>query len=207
MRRRGYLSAATAPLFSELTQSTAIVIRQTLLTETSLIIGWCCRGQGLVRTVAKGARRPRSAFAGRLDLFATVEIGYAPSRRSDLHMLREASVAAHRFGLRESWLRVLAASYFVRLIEQVAEPATPIPELFDLLTRALDYLDGRDPDMRAVIHFERELARCLGIHTPAGGAAIQAIRQMYHSLPPQRQKLLAALQDKNFRATDGVDGG
>jgi DNA repair protein RecO (recombination protein O) len=46
-----------------------IVIRLTKLTETSLIVHWCTREAGLLKTVAKGARRPKSPFAGKLDLF------------------------------------------------------------------------------------------------------------------------------------------
>jgi DNA repair protein RecO (recombination protein O) len=155
----------------------------------------------LIKTVAKGALRPKSAFAGRLDLFLTADLGYVESRRSDLHTLREAEVTRHRFGLRDAWVRVLAASYFVQLLEQVAERATPIPELFDLLTRALDYLESHDPDRRAVLHYERELARALGIQSATGGTAIEGLRHVYHVVPTQREKLLEAINDPGPGAT------
>lgn len=144
--------------------------------------------------MAKGALRPKSAFAGRLDLFLSAELAYAESRRSDLHVLREAQVTRHRHGLRDSWSRVLAASYFVQLLEQVAERATPIPDLFDLLTRALDHLEARDPALRSVLHYERELARILGIQSPSGGTAIEGLRLLYHVDSTQREKLLEALK-------------
>ncbi len=162
------------------------------LTETSLIVSWCSADHGLIKTVAKGALRPASAFAGRLDLFLTADLAYAESRRSDLHVLREASVTSHRFTLRESWQRVLAASWFVRLLEHVAERATPIPEHFSLLTRALDFLESRDPDLRAVLHYEREMARLLGLHR-AHTAAWPALQQTFHIPPADRDKLLQAL--------------
>jgi hypothetical protein len=44
----------------------AIAIRLTRLTETSLIVHWFTEGHGLIKTVAKGARSPKSAFAGKL---------------------------------------------------------------------------------------------------------------------------------------------
>src|SRR6266436_6135760 len=47
----------------------AILLRKRKLSDTSLIISWCTESLGCVETVAKGARRPKSVFAGRLDLF------------------------------------------------------------------------------------------------------------------------------------------
>ncbi|MFN0128158.1 MAG: DNA repair protein RecO [Verrucomicrobiales bacterium] len=173
--------------------TSAILLRRLRLTETSLIVSLCSPDQGLIKTVAKGALRPKSPFAGRLDLFLTADIAYAESRRSDLHILREITVTSHRFGLRNSWSRVLAASYFVHLLEQVAERATPLPDHFALLTRALDYLESHDPSLRAILHYERELARLLGIQSARGDNALQALRDLFHVNPSHREKLLQSL--------------
>lgn len=178
-------------------KTTATLLHRRRYSETSLIVSWCSAEAGLLRTLAKGALRPRSAFAGRLDLFVTAEIDYLPSRRSDLHTLRECEVTRHRHQLHQSWRRVMAASYFVQLLELVAERETPVPELADLLTRALDYLNSQEPDWRAVLHFEHELARVLGIHAPRRGAAIQAIHAAYHQVPPLRQRLSQLLCQEN----------
>ena len=67
----------------------AILLRRIKLTESSLIVTWFTEAQGKLKTVAKGARRPRSPFAGRLDLFYLAEITYSRSRQSELHGLRE----------------------------------------------------------------------------------------------------------------------
>jgi DNA repair protein RecO len=178
----------------------AVLIGRHPLTETSLIIHWCSAGHGLMKTVAKGALRPKSAFAGKLDLFVSAEISFAASRRSDLHVLREAAVTAHRPGLRQGYLKVLAASYFVKLIEGVAERETGIPELHALLTRALDYLESHQPDLRAVSHFESELARALGLPF-ARDAAIRALESVCHRLPVQRPKLIEAIKSAPPDAT------
>jgi DNA repair protein RecO (recombination protein O) len=174
-------------------KSAAILLRKTLLTDTSLIVHWCTREHGLIRTAAKGARRPGSPFAGKLDLFYSAGITWARSRRSDLHALREAAVIHYRQGIQQSWLRVLAASYFTALIECVAEPDTPVPALHDLLVRALDWLHSSDPTRRAVLFFEKEVAADLGIHGDAGISPIAAIGRVYHRLPAQRERLLSAL--------------
>ena len=54
---------------STVEQATGWVLRKRLLTETSLIVHWLTAEQGRVATVAKGARRPKSPYRGKLDLF------------------------------------------------------------------------------------------------------------------------------------------
>ena len=170
-------------------KTTANLIRRVRLTETSLIIHWCSDSQGLIKTVAKGARKPKNRFAGKLDLFFQCEIEIVRSRKSDLHILKDVAILQTRVGIRNSYAQTLAASYFVKLVERVAESATPIPDLADLLERALDYLDQNQPDKQAVLHFEKELARCLGIDHPTRNPAV-SISSTFGKLPKQREELL-----------------
>lgn len=170
-------------------KTTANLIRRFPLTETSLIIHWCSNTQGLIKTVAKGARKPKNRFAGKLDLFFQCEIEIVKSRKSDLHILKDIDVLKTRVGIRDSYLQTLAASYFIKLIERVAESATPIPDLSDLLERALEYLDQNRPDNNAILHFEKELARCLGIEHPTRTPAA-SISNTFGKLPKQRDELL-----------------
>src|SRR6266571_4357898 len=67
-------------------------------------------------------------------------------------------------GIRTNYLRTQTAGYFVELIEICTERDHREPELFDLLRRAFGYLDANDPTLRAVAHFETELARIAGVH-------------------------------------------
>ncbi len=174
-------------------KSAGILIRKTLLTDTSLIVHWCTREHGIIRTAAKGARRPGSPFAGKLDLFYSADINWARARRGDLHALREAAVTHYREGIQKDYLRVLAAAYFATLIESVAEGDTPVEGLYDLLRRALDWLHDHQPTRKAVLFFEKEVAGDLGIHGEADTSPIAAIRQVYHRIPPQREKLFLRL--------------
>jgi DNA repair protein RecO (recombination protein O) len=170
-----------------------ILIRKTLLTDTSLIVHWCTKEHGIIRTAAKGARRPGSPFAGKLDLFYSVDIVWIPSRRGNLHTLKEASVVHYRHGIQQDYLRLLAAAYFATLIEQVAEGDTPVEGLYDLLSRALDWLHDHQPTRKAVLFFEKEVASDLGIHGEEDISPIAAIGKVYHRLPEQREKLLRRL--------------
>jgi DNA repair protein RecO (recombination protein O) len=170
----------------------AILIRRTRLTETSLIVHWCAATHGIIKTVAKGALRPKSPFQGKLDLFFDAEIEFIRSRSSDLHTLKELAVTNLRLGVRTRYPRTLAAAYFVQLIEIVCERDTPIDDLHSLLRRGLDYLDANDPDQKAILHFERELARAIGIEKGAH-SPIEAIRALFHRIPGTRADLLENL--------------
>ena len=103
-------------------QTEAILVGRSRYGETSLIVQWCAPEAGLFRTIAKGALRPKSPLAQRLDLFVTADLRWVRSRKSDLHTLAEANWSNPRLGLRESYGRVLAATYLVRLVERCVEP-------------------------------------------------------------------------------------
>jgi DNA repair protein RecO (recombination protein O) len=174
----------------------ALLLRRTKLTETSLIVEWLTEAHGIVKTVAKGARNPKSRFAGTLDLFFECEIQFARSRRSELHILREAALREPHEGLRANYDRVALAAYFVELLELVMEPGHPAPELYDLLRRALGYLNAHAATQHAMLHFESELVRWLGIQNAKLTPAV-AIGRAYHRLPASRAALLRKLPEKS----------
>jgi DNA repair protein RecO (recombination protein O) len=175
-------------------KATGVIIKKLPLSDTSLIVVWCTEQHGLVRTAAKGARRPGSPFAGRLDLFYQAELALVRARMGDLHTLREVRVLDFRPQVSSSYLRVLAGSYFVKLVEQASEAEAPIPEKYALLTRALDWLNAQEPTLRGVLHFEKELATCLGLWGPGHPVApAKVLEEVCHGLPERRGPLLERL--------------
>lgn len=175
-------------------KTTAILINRTRLTESSLIVHWCSEDLGLFKTVAKGALRPNSPFAGRLDLFVTCEVVLARSARSDLHALKEVHLQEPRLSLRNSYRRVLAATYFCKLVELVAERETPLAEVHEILRLALDHLSSHEPTQKLVLRFENRLCEHLGLGVvEQGGAAL--LHDTFHKpMPPQRRQLFEELE-------------
>jgi DNA repair protein RecO (recombination protein O) len=174
----------------------AILLRKRKLSDTSLIVSWCTESLGCIQTVAKGARRPKSPFAGKLDLFFQADIQIARSKRSSLHTLREVALTNPFPGIRETYLRMQAAAYFVELIEICTETDHHEPELFALLQRAFGYLTANDPTLRAVSHFEAELARIAGVHDTKmlKSDPAFALASLFGKLPKSRPPLLKALK-------------
>lgn len=177
----------------------AVLIGRTRYAETSLIVQWCCPEMGLFRTIVKGALRPKSPFAGLLDLFVSAELRFVRAKTGDLHTLAEARWTNPRLGLRSSYGRVLAATYLVKLIALVVEPHAPLPAIYGLLVKALDYLADHEPSLALVERFELRLAEDLGLvgaEGAAGGRAAQVMEEVFHRrLPVQRQQLMNWLAD------------
>lgn len=169
----------------------AILIRTTRLTDTSLIVHWFTESDGLLKTVAKGALRPKSAFAGKLDLFFSGEIGIAPARKGELHILREVAISNWRQGLRRQYATTLMAGYFCQLVEGAVEPGHADALLHDLLRRGLDHLDAEEPSLKALLHFERQLAEILGVS--GAGRGEDALRDHIGKLPGARMEIMERL--------------
>ena len=171
-----------------------IVIRLGKLGDTSFIVHWCTMQAGLIKTVAKGARRPKSPFAGKLDLFLEGELEWVRNRKSDLHVLKEVAVIDFKQELRTSYARTALAAYFGQLLERVVERDHPVPELFDLLARALDYLKGAPPSRKLLLRYERRVAERLGVgHEGANAAA--ALERAFGGLPKARSDCLTLLNN------------
>jgi DNA repair protein RecO (recombination protein O) len=135
-------------------QSTqGIILRTRPFTETSLLVDWLTSDLGRLHTVARGARRPKSPFRGRLDLFFEADLSLVRSRTSSLHTLREASYAA-------------------ALIEQTTERDAPLPAVFELLRGFLAGLSGAPGSKCALFAFELKLLRELGLQPDLSSASL-----------------------------------
>jgi DNA repair protein RecO (recombination protein O) len=148
--------------------ASGIILRTRPLTETSLIVHWLTPELGRITTVAKGARRPKSPFAGKLDLFFVAEFSFQRSRRSDLHTLREVKVGGTHPAIREDIGKLQQAAYAANFIEQATETETPLPEIFALAKDFLKLLCEQKPSPQNVFALELKLLRELGLEPAAG---------------------------------------
>ncbi|MEN9991312.1 MAG: repair protein RecO [Verrucomicrobiota bacterium] len=171
-----------------------IILRLTKLTDTSLIVRWSTREHGLIETVAKGARSPKSRFAGKLDLFFAADLDWQRSSKGSLHHLRECSVTDFREGLRRDYNTMLLAGYCCGLFEQISEAEHAQEEMHDLLHRALIHLSEKGASLKAMRHFERELARLHGVGRDRGEAYTD-LAHLGASLPQCRNQLQQRLRE------------
>jgi len=164
-------------------RATGIILRTRPLTETSLIVHWLTPEFGRITTVARGARRPKSPFRGKLDLYYVAELSFLRSRRSGLHTLCEVTLRDTRAPLRRDVHKLEQAAYAGALIEQATEPDTPLPELYELFAAFLVHLAQRQPAAESVLAFELKALRLLGLepdifesrHSDGARALIRAL--------------------------------
>ncbi len=143
--------------------ASGIILRTSPFMETSLIVRWLTPALGRISTLAKGARRPKSPFLGKLDLFYLADFSFNRSRRSELHTLREVSLRDTHAGLRRELGCLQQAAYCAALLEQATESETPLAGPFKLMTGLLDHLANHPPQPLTVFAFELQLLHELGL--------------------------------------------
>jgi DNA repair protein RecO (recombination protein O) len=168
--------------------ATGLVLRTRPLTETSLIIHWLTPALGRLAVVAKGARRPKSPFRGKLDLFYLADFSFSRSRRSELHTLREVGLRETHSALRHELGYLQQASYCATLIEQATETETPLPAIFDLMVGLLHHLPAQAPQPQTIFAFELKLLTELGLKPDLEK----------HKLNPGTKQLLKALTEMDW---------
>jgi len=143
--------------------ATGLILRTRPLTETSLIVNWLTPDLGRVATVAKGARRSKSPYAGKLDLFYVADFSFTRSRSSELHNLREVKLHETHSAIRQDMTRLQQAAYAAAFIEQATETDTPLPDIFELVRSFLNHLCELKPQRQNIFALELKLLRELGL--------------------------------------------
>jgi recombinational DNA repair protein (RecF pathway) len=183
--------------------ATGLVFRTRPLTETSLIIHWLTPNLGRVGTVAKGARRVKSPFHGKLDLFYLADFSFSRSQRSDLHTLREVGLREPHSRLRHDLRLLQQASYCATLIERATETETPLPHVFDLMLGLLRHLLAQPPQAQTVFAFELKLLAELGLEPDSSQSRLSpGTRQLVKALTASDWPVVARLKPSPAQVTE-----
>jgi DNA repair protein RecO (recombination protein O) len=113
----------------------AVVLRTHKLGEADRVVVLMTGGRGKVRAVAKGVRKTKSRFGGRLEPPAHVHLLLYQGRSLDVVSQAE-SVEPYR-PIREDLDRMTDALAMVEAVDQVAQEGEANPALFRMLTGAL----------------------------------------------------------------------
>ena len=118
-------------------KSAAVVIGSFPLGESDLVVTMFSRDFGKIRGVAKAARRPRSRFAGALQLFTVGELVFFDGGRSDLVRIDHFDVRYPLARLREDLQRLGYASWIIESVARLTADRDPHVGLYGLLVRSL----------------------------------------------------------------------
>src|SRR5207244_9282474 len=101
-----------------------------------------CLDHGKVTVAARGARKMKSRFVGRLELFSHVRALLAVGRTLDV--VSQVEVAATFSMLRQNLDRLGYAAFAVALVDRATADREPAPDLFRRLRAALDLMETGD---------------------------------------------------------------
>ncbi len=139
-----------------------IIFRLYPYSDTSLIFHVLSEELGLISLIAKGARRLNSSFAGKLDLFYLCQFEFIPSRKSDLHTLKEVQLVDAHPNLTRNYELLCDVNANARALERLIERGIPVPELFALFSDYLKYLPTHAEPKLGNILFRIRLLALLG---------------------------------------------
>ncbi|MBU0637869.1 MAG: DNA repair protein RecO [Planctomycetes bacterium] len=152
-----------------LRNDTAVVLRHSDYSETSQIVTLFTAQTGLVRLIAKGARRgTRQRFAPGIDLLETGTVSFAPARgQAGLGTLAEWVQQDAFLGLRRAAVRLYGGMYAAELVNALTQEHDPHPTLFEALLELLRTLaaDGEQSasyPATALVRFQLELLTAIG---------------------------------------------
>lgn len=126
----------------------AVVLRSLRFGEADRILHVFTRERGRLGAIAKGARRPRSRFGGRLEPGSRVEL-VLHEGRGDLATVTGADLIRSHQALALDPYRLRVAQIGLEAVLRLFLEHDPSPRTFHVLVRFLDLLDDRPPGLPA----------------------------------------------------------
>ncbi len=125
----------------------AIVIRRTNLGEADRVVTLFTRERGKLAVAAKGARKPKSRFAGRLELFTHLRVLLAVGRTLDV--VSQVEVIDPFASLRQDLARMGNASLVAEAVDRATADREPSSEIFSLVRTTLELIRDGDSELAA----------------------------------------------------------
>lgn len=136
-----------------LIETEAIILRTYNLAEADKIVLCLTRDFGVVRAVARGARRLKSRFGAGLEPFTIVALAYYEKEGRELVTLRHAEILKSFFGLARSAEIVSALAYVGELVIEFAPPNEPNEKVFRMVRAILLALEQAPAETSALIRY------------------------------------------------------
>ena len=133
-----------------------IVLRTYKLGEADRIVSLITKGHGKVRAVAKGVRKTKSRFGGRLEPTRHVSLLLYEGRELDL--ISQAETVDHFRAVREDLDRLTRATAMLEAVDQIAQEREVNPRLYQMLLGALRTLSANDTALVVPAFFWKLLA-------------------------------------------------
>lgn len=146
-----------------LVETESLVIKTHNLSEADKIVVLLTRDHGVVRAVAKGARRIKSRFGSSLEIFSLVSAEYFQKDSQELVSLQKADLQQSNFAAASQPEFLQKFSYFSDLIVSFSLPHDPNELLFRMMKACVEAASEPATDLRPIgLYFELWLLRLSG---------------------------------------------
>jgi DNA repair protein RecO (recombination protein O) len=141
----------------------AIVLRSYNLAESDRIVVCLTRSSGLVRAVAKGARRMKSRFGAALEPFTFIRLSFHEKENRDLVTLSSAEILKSHFNLSSNLETAEVLAYMGEMVAEFAPPHETDERLFRMLSACVETLAQPESERALTRYFEIWLLRLAGL--------------------------------------------
>ena len=143
-----------------LNKDTAICIRAVDYSETSQVVTFFTRAAGKISVIAKGSKRPKSAFDGPIEILSYGEIVFSNSTGEKLAILTEFQQQPAFTNLTGDFFALNCAFFAAELVDKFTNDYDPHPQLFDSF---LQFLKGARAAISLLILFQLTLLKEVGL--------------------------------------------
>ncbi|MEE8483153.1 MAG: DNA repair protein RecO [Nitrospinota bacterium] len=120
----------------------AITLRHINFAEADRIVSFFSKKRGILKAIAKGARKLKSRFAGRLEPFHHVEIVYFGKENTTLFNLNSVEFGNARKNIASDLGKYNRACYLTEMIASGLREGDANPSAFEAANAAFELLDG-----------------------------------------------------------------
>jgi DNA repair protein RecO (recombination protein O) len=147
-----------------LVNTDAIVLRTYNLAEADRIAVCLTRSAGLVRAVAKGARRMKNRFGAALEPFTLIRLAFYERENRELVSISSAEILKSHFNLAAQLEASETLAYMGELVAEFAPPHEANEKLFRMVNACVEALETSAGPARLVLrYFEVWLLRLAGL--------------------------------------------
>jgi DNA repair protein RecO (recombination protein O) len=147
-----------------LVNTDAIVLRTYNLAEADRIAVCLTRSAGLVRAVARGARRMKSRFGAALEPFTLIRLAFYEKENRELVSISNAEILKSHFDLAAQLEASEVLAYMGELVADFSPPHEVNEKLFRMVTACVDALETSPGSARLILrYFEVWLLRLAGL--------------------------------------------
>ncbi len=153
-----------------LTKDQAVCIRAVDYSETSQVVTFFTRTAGKIGAIAKGSKRPKSPFAGPIEIFSTGKIVFSTTTGEKLAALTEFEPQNSFNSLARNLSAMNKCLFAVELLDKLTKDYDPHPRLFDSFLQFLQNInesqassDERRATIMLLILFQLALLKEVGL--------------------------------------------